>query len=133
MNNDLISLIGRALLAALFIVSGWGKVTAVGAISQNLASKGFPMPQVFGYLVALIELGGGLLILAGYQTRWVAALLAVHVVGTIFVGHPFWTMQDAARAQNMTQALKNLSIIGGFLMLAVAGPGRFSIDGARER
>lgn len=125
---DLGALIARLFLAALFVQSGFGMLTAVGGIAKLLASKGFPQPTAFGYAVGLVEFVGGLLILIGYKTRWVALILLVFTAGTVVVSHNFWALEGAAAMAQRTQALKNLGIMGGFLLLASFGPGRLSVD-----
>jgi putative oxidoreductase len=71
------------------------------------------------------------MIVLGWKTRVVAVLLVLFTAVSTFLYHDFWTLPEGAqRASQLTQALKNLSIIGGFLLLAGAGPGRLSLDGA---
>lgn len=130
--NDFFYLLARAGLAALFLVSGFGKAMNVNNVANVLAAKGFPQPTSFGYAVAALELIGGLLILIGVKTRWVAVALLLFVGGTIYMSHNFWDMEGPARMANQVQALKNLAIMGGMLLLALAGPGRFSVDGRRS-
>jgi putative oxidoreductase len=71
--------------------------------------------------------------MAGYRTRAAALILALFVLGTILVAHPFWAMEGRIRALNLTQALKNLSIVSGLLIVAALGAGRYSLDGRRRR
>ena len=130
--NDTIQAVARAMLAAIFIVSGFGKLMAVGGIAATLGKQGFPQPMLFGYAVGALEFVGGVLILIGFQTRIVALVLAAFTAGTILISHNFWAMEGAARASNKIQALKNLAMIGGYLMLFVAGAGRLSFDGRRR-
>lgn len=129
--SDLGALIGRALLAAIFILSGFGKLMAVAGIAKMLGDKGFPQPVLFGYAAGVVEFVGGLLILIGFRVRLVALAMIVFVASTILVSHNFWTMEGQAYMQNRTHAMKNLAIMGGFLLLAVFGPGRFSVGGGR--
>lgn len=130
--NDLAYLVARICLGLIFVVSGWGKLMAVAGIAGMLQRAGLPNPTAMGYLVGGIELVGGALIIAGFMTRWVALAMAAFTLVTIYFGHPFWNMTGADYINNRTQALKNLAIIGGYLMLAFAGPGRFSLDGGRR-
>jgi putative oxidoreductase len=126
--TSLLFLLARAGLAALFIVAGIGKFTSIAGTAGMLAGKGFPQPMLFAYAVATVELVGGLLVLIGIKARWAAVVLLLFTAGTIVLSHAFWGMDGAARAMNQTQALKNLAIMGGLLMLAVVGPGRYSVD-----
>ena len=77
MNKDLLALIGRILLAAMFVISGYGKLTGFDGTVGYIASKGLPMPQLLAALAILIELGGGLAIIIGWKTRWAALAFIV--------------------------------------------------------
>lgn len=129
--SDIAHTLGRALLAAIFILSGYGKLMMVAGIAGTLAAKGFPQPKAFGYAVGALELVGGLLILIGFKTRWVALVMFVFVAGTILVSHNFWTFEGAQYMAQRTQAMKNLAIMGGFLLLVAHGGGRWSFDRGR--
>src|SRR5713226_9730796 len=97
--------IGRVLLSVVFIVFGYLQFTNIGNYIANPAvvkaaatSGGILSPTVIAYLVAAIDLFGGLLILVGYQTRWAAVVLIAFIVLTFIFAHNFWTMDGAARA-----------------------------------
>ena len=81
-----------------------------------------------GYTIATIEVIGGISVLIGFRTRWGAVALILFTACTIIFAHNFWTMEGGARAANQVQALKNLAIMGGLLMFAVMGSGRYSVD-----
>jgi putative oxidoreductase len=121
--------VARVGLTILFVLAGLRKFINIDGIAGTLTTKGFPEPLTFAYLVAAVELIGGLLVAVGWKTRSAALLLFAFTAGTILVSHDFWVMEDAARAMNQTQALKNLSIMAGFLMVAAIGGGRWSVDG----
>ena len=123
MNNTVVPLASRILLALLFLISGYGKITHVAGTVGYLGKVGLPMPDVLVWGVIAIELLGGLLIVLGWQTRVVAWIMALFTLGTALIGHKFWV--DPSQT---TQFLKNLAIMGGFLLLAANGPGRASID-----
>lgn len=127
--NDALLAVGRIALAVIFVMSGLEKFMDLAATAGAVASKGLPMPSVLAALAATTELGGGLLIVLGWQTRVAALALAIFTLITAYVFHDFWHMEGAARESNLIHALKNLSIFGGFLMLAAVGAGRYSIDG----
>ena len=120
-NQDVMSLVGRILIASIFVLSGIGKISAPDATQAYIAAMGLPAPQL-GFLVAVIvELGGGVLLLVGYRTRIVALVLAAFCVVTALVFH------HALGDQNqMNHFLKNFAIAGGLLQLAAFGPGRFA-------
>jgi putative oxidoreductase len=131
---DYPQVIGRVLLSVVFIVFGYLQFTNIGnyianpAVVKAAATSGILSPTVIAYLVAAIDLFGGLLILVGYQTRWAAVVLIAFIVLTFIFAHNFWTMEGAARAANQAHFYKNLSLIGGLLLLIAAGPGRYSLD-----
>ena len=95
-----------------------------------IASKGLPMPQILATATAALELGGSLLVILGWQTRIAAFALAIFTAVAAYFFHDFWHMPPGPEHTDaMIHAMKNLSIFGGFLMLAAVGAGRYSIDG----
>lgn len=120
--------LARILVVVLFCVSGAQKLMNPGAVVSAVAAKGLPYPQVLAYLTIAAELGLGLLIALGFYARTAAVLLALFTLATIVVFHNFWSMTGDAFRTNQIQAMKNLSIIGGLLMIAAAGPGRFALN-----
>ena len=131
--NDTVALIGRVLMSVIFITSGFSKLIGFSGTEQMIESKGVPLPEIATTIAILIELGGGLAILLGWKTRWAAAALVVFLVVITPIFHGFWRMDGAARAANHINFMKNLTILGGFLLLYALGPGRFSVDGALRR
>jgi len=127
-SKDGVLLAARILMTALFITSGWGKLTGFAGTMQYMASVGAPLPQVAAGIAVIMEFGVGILLLVGFFTRPLALLLALFTLGTALIGHHFWNMTGAEHAMNMVQFYKNMSIIGGLLALHVAGPGKYSID-----
>ena len=121
-------LVARILLVALFALSGWGKLTDFPGTVGYMAQLGTPAPSATAVIATAVELLGAIAIALGIWTRPVALLLALFTLGTAILGHPFWTMEGAARYANWINFYKNLSIIAAFLLLYVAGPGRYSVD-----
>jgi putative oxidoreductase len=122
------ALAGRILLAVIFIISGFGKLTAFAATAGYMASKGLPMVPVLLVLTILVELGGGILLAVGFKARWAALAIFLFLIPTTLVFHKFWGI-DAAQAQmQQTQFLKNLAIMGGMLYVFAFGPGAYSAD-----
>ena len=127
--------IGRVLISAVFIVFGYIQFTNIGGYIANPAIVKFSgqiggvlSPTVIAYLVAAIDLIGGIFILVGYQTRWASIVLIVFVLLTLVFVHHFWTMTGAAFGANRAHFYKNLAIIGGLLFLINGGPGTCSLD-----
>lgn len=130
--NDLVVALGRALLSAIFIVVGFNKIMAIAGTVTYLGRLGVPSPQIVAWVVAIFEVVAGLMVLVGFRARWAAFALAVFTGVTIYLAHPFWSVPSAQYMNQFNHAMKNIAIIGGFLLLAVHGPGRFSIDGGRR-
>lgn len=128
--RDTLLLIGRLALVAIFIMSGVGKLMGLAGTSGYIASKGLPAPMVLAVLAGLAEVLLGLAIAIGFKTRLSAYALAAFTVVATVLFHDFWNMEGPARMQNMISAQKNLSIIGGLLVLAAVGAGRYSADRA---
>jgi putative oxidoreductase len=126
--NDTAALVGRALLAALFIWSGAGKLAGFAGTAGYIASKGLPMPEVLAALSVFAELGGGLALLFGFKARWAALMIGVFVAVITPIFHNFWAVPEAQVTMQKINFGKNLAIIGGMLMVFAFGPGRFSID-----
>ncbi|MCO5072647.1 MAG: DoxX family protein [Rhizobiaceae bacterium] len=116
-------LAGRVLLSVLFIAAGFGKLTAISGTAQWFGSMGLPAPTVVAVLVGLLEFFGGLAVLVGFYSRAAAIALAVFTIAASLLAHTDFS--------DMTQTLffqKNLGIAGGFLLLAVFGPGAYAIN-----
>jgi putative oxidoreductase len=128
--NGTLFLAGRWLMAALFLVAGIRKIMMFGGQVGYFTKLGFPMPEVMTVLAIAIEVGGAILLIVGWKTRWTAWLLALFVVIATFAAHRFWEFEPAQQVAQMNNFLKNLAIIGGLLFLAAAGPGRLSADKA---
>jgi putative oxidoreductase len=113
--------IGRVVMSIMFIQSGWGKIFAYAGTMEHMNAVG--VPGALLPLVILTELGGGLCILLGLFTRYVAIALAGFCVlaGWFFHYHP-------GDMGQMINFMKNITIAGGFLMLAGAGPGTLALD-----
>ena len=126
-------LVGRILLASLFLVAGIRKLMAPAASAGYFAKLGFPMTDVLVWVVIAVEIGGALLLILGWKTRWAAYALAIFTVIATFAAHRFWEFSDAAQYNaQLNNFLKNLAIIGGMLILAATGPGQHSMDGRRR-
>ena len=124
-----LSLIGRILLALLFVPSGFSKIGGFAGTVGYIASKGVPLPELAAAAAVGVELGLGLLLLIGWQTRWAALGIAVFTVVITFIFHNFWSVpaeQVMAQQQNF---FKNMAAVGGLLTVAAWGAGAWSVDG----
>ncbi|MBV9954576.1 MAG: DoxX family protein [Pseudolabrys sp.] len=128
--SDALLTVGRIVIALMFIMSGIEKFMGLDTTAQMIAFKGLPQPSLLAFATAALELGGGVMIVIGWQTRIMALALAIFTAIASYFFHDFWNMpQGAEHTNNMIHFMKNVSIIGGFLMLAAVGAGRFSVDG----
>jgi putative oxidoreductase len=127
MNAGLL-LFGRVLVALLFAYFGYLKLVGYQGTVNYFAKWQFPVPEATAVLAIVIELGGGILLLIGWKTRWLAWLLALHVLIATAVAHRFWTYEAAQQFAQTSFFFKNLAIVGALLIIAAAGPGRISLD-----
>lgn len=130
--QDTLALVGRILLAWLFVPAGWGKIAGFAGTAGYIASKGLPMPEVLAAAAIVVELGFGLLLLVGWQTRWAALGLAIFVAVITPIFHGYWAMPEAQQMMQKQAFGKNIAIVGGFLAYAAFGAGRFSLDGRKR-
>ena len=126
--NANVMLAGRVLVALLFAYFGYLKLTGYGGTVNYFTKLQFPTPEVAAILAIVIELAGGILLIIGWKTRWVAWLLAIYVVIATFIAHRFWTFEGAQVFNQTSHFFKNISIVGGLIYVAALGPGRLSVD-----
>ena len=121
-------LIGRILLAAVFLVAGVRKLMGVAASAGYLAKLGFSMPEVMVWVAIVIELGGAVLLITGWHARRAAWLLILFVAIATAMAHRFWEFDAAQYNNQLNHFLKNAAIIGGLLYVAMLGAGGLSLD-----
>jgi putative oxidoreductase len=132
-SNDVILLLGRVALGAIFVKSGIQKLLTLGVFAASLAQRGIPQSEMWAVIGATVEFVGGILIVTGLQTRCASLLMILFVIVATGISHRFWEFADAARRLQESQFFKNLSIIGGFLLLSVTGGGWISLDALLRR
>jgi len=125
--QTLFPLVGRVLIATLFLVAGVHKILIFPMQVGYFAKLGFPLPEVFTVLSILIEVGGAAALILGWRARCVAWILIVFTVIATLMAHRFWEFEPAFRSGQMNNFLKNLAIIGGLLYVAAFGPGPASL------
>jgi putative oxidoreductase len=126
--NPMLPLLGRLLIAAIFLVAGIRKILIWEGQVGYFTRLGFPAPELFTVLAIVVEIGGALLLIVGWRTRSVAWLLIAFVAIATGMAHRFWEFDAAQQANQMNHFLKNLALIGGLLFVAAFGPGRSSVD-----
>ena len=121
-----LSVIGRVLLALMFVMAGFSKLGNIGGTAAYIASGGLPMLAV---LVGLLELIAGLALAVGYKARWAALALGIFTLLASALFHQFWAVPaDKAMVQQLL-FMKNLAVAGGMFIVAALGAGPLSLDG----
>lgn len=126
-----LTLIGRILLAALFLPAGLSKISGFAGTVGYIGSKGLPMAEVAAVIAILVEVGGGLALIAGLGTRLAALALAVFTLVATFVFHNYWALPAEAQMVQQLMFFKNIAVVGGLLTLAAWGAGGWSLDARR--
>jgi putative oxidoreductase len=129
--SSMVMVMARVGLGLIFLASGVGKLAGWSGTVGYAASKGVPELLLAGAVA--LELLGAASLLAGWKTRWGVAALLIFLVPVTALFHGPWTAQGAEVQLQTIQFLKNLSIAGGLLAVAAAGPGAFSLDARREQ
>ena len=120
-------LVGRILLATIFILSGLFKLAAPEGTQAYIASVGVPVPLLTYLVAVVVELGGGVLLLVGYRVRFAATVLAIFTVAAALLFH-----HALSDLNQFIHFMKNLAITGGLLQVIAFGAGSFSLDNRRE-
>lgn len=126
-NTRYLPFVGRAIIGAIFLMSGLGKLAAYSATTAMIATVGLPVPPAAWLVAVAVEAGGGLLLFLGYRVRPTALILAVFVVATAVFFH-----RDFADQNQMIHFLKNLIIVGGLLQIVHFGAGAVSLDNRKN-
>ena len=136
MNNpfqNYLTLAGRLLLALLFLPAGLMKIGGFAGTVGYIASKGLPMPALGAVIAIVVEVLGGLALLAGFGTRVAALVLAVFTVAASVIFHAYWAVPAEAQMVQQLMFFKNIAVVGGLLVLAAHGAGGWSLDAKRQR
>lgn len=127
-----LALIGRILLALMFVLAGISKITGFDGTVAYIASKGLPIPALLATGTIALEVLGGLCLIVGWQTRWAALALALFTLAASVIFHNFWAVAAEQQFVQQLMFMKNLSVAGGMLVLAAFGPGALSVDARRQ-
>lgn len=136
MNHTLtnaLALLGRVLMAWLFVPAGWSKLMGFSGSVGYAAAMGVPLPEAGIALALVLELGAGLLLLLGFMTRPAALLLALFTLVASVIFHAFWALPAEQVMMQQLLFTKNLAVIGGLLAFAAFGAGGWSLDAGRNR
>ena len=126
--NDELILAARLLLVTLFLIFGWRKVRDYSGTVSQMVHEGLPTPVLATAVSIFMELPVAFAVAVGAFTRPSALLMFLYTLGTALIGHRYWTKTGADYVDSMDSFYKNLSIMGGFLLLSITGAGKFSID-----
>lgn len=127
-SRPLLLLIARIAVVALFIIFGMPKMTGFSGTVGYMASVGAPLPTLSALIAVIMEVPVAILIVLGFFTRPLAVIFVFYTLGTAVIGHHYWNMSGADVMPNMINFYKNVSIAGAFLLLALVGPGAWSLD-----
>ena len=130
--SDFFLLVGRILLGWIFVRSGYGKIFDIAAYGATFPARG--MPTWLAYIAVPAEFFGGIALILGLATRYVAVVMVVFMLVATFTSHRYWDFTDVAQRRIQDSAFyKNIAIMGGFLIVFASGAGRFSLDGLLRR
>ena len=130
--QNALALVGRILIALLFIPAGFSKIGGFANTVAYISAKGVPRAELCAAVAIGAELGLGLLLVVGWQARWAALFLAIFTLVITPIFHAFWAMPAAQVMVQQQAFFKNIAIAGGLLVIAAFGAGGWSLDG-RQR
>jgi putative oxidoreductase len=126
--DDALILVARLLLATLFLIFGWRKLRDFSGTVSQMVELGVPTPVLAAIVAIVMELPVAFAIAVGALARASAGLMVLYTLGTALIGHRYWTVKGAGYVDSMDGFYKNLSIMGGFLLLSLTGAGQYSVD-----
>lgn len=126
-------LAARILIALIFVLSGFGKISGFEGAVGYIASKGLPLPQLAAIGAIIVELGGGILLILGWRARWAAAAMLLFTAVAAVLFHDFWAVPPEQAQNQMIHFMKNISMMGGLLFVVVHGSGALSVDGSGRK
>ncbi len=121
-------LVGRVLIALIFVWSGFGKIAGFAGTVGYIASQGLPLPQLAAIAAIIVELGGGIMLIVGWNARLAAAAMFIFTAMAAFIFHAYWAAPAEMALNQMIHFMKNISMMGGLLFVVVHGSGALSLD-----
>lgn len=126
-------LVGRILIALIFVLAGISKIGNPAATAGYMTSHGIPLSSLLVYGAIAVELGGGLMLMAGLYARWVAGILFLYTLSLAVIFHPYWAASGSQAALQHAMFFEHLSMMGGMLVVVGFGAGPMSLDALRRR
>ena len=136
MNNstqNTVAVVGRILIALIFVLSGFSKIGGFDGTVGYIASKGLPLPALGAVIAIVVELFGGIALILGLYTRWVALAMALFTLAAAVFFHNFWGVPAEQMMNQNIHFMKNISMVGGLLTVFAFGAGAFSLDARRGK
>jgi putative oxidoreductase len=127
-----LALIGRLMMALLFLPAGIGKIGGFAGTVGYIGSKGLPLPELGAAIAIVVEVGGALALIAGFSTRFAALALALFTLVATFFFHNYWGVPAEQAMMQQLMFYKNIAVVGGLLVLAAHGAGAWSLDAKRN-
>lgn len=129
--SNLATLVGRILLAAIYVSSGFQKITGFAGTVGYIGSRGLPLPEVGAAIAVAVEIVAGVALILGFKARWAALALVVFTLAATFLFHNYWTYPVDQQFMQMLMFWKNLAMVGGLLFVYAFGAGGWSLDAKR--
>jgi putative oxidoreductase len=126
--RPLTALVGRILIAAIFVMSGIAKLTDTAGTVGHMEAAGIPYAHTLAIIAGVAEIAGALALISGFLTRIGALGLIFFMIPTTLIFHGFWAFEGQEQKMQMINFMKNLAIIGGLFTILAFGPSRYSID-----
>lgn len=123
-----LAVLGRVLLAFIFVQAGIGKIGAIAATAVNMQHAGIPYSHALVYGAIAMELGGGLMLMTGLFARWAAAAFSCYILALALIFHAYWAAAPAAQRTQHALFFGHLSMMGGMLYVVAFGAGPWSLD-----
>ena len=128
-----VALVGRILLGLIFVLAGYNKLGTTATTAAYMASRGIPLSGILVYCAIVVELIGGLALMAGLYARWVAGALGLYTLVLALIFHDYWSVPATATRAQQAFFFEHLSMIGGMLVVVALGAGPLSLDARRCR
>lgn len=125
-------LLGRILIAVLFLRSALGKITGFSVVAAGMAKKGIPFAEFFLLGAIACEVLGSLALVLGWKARWGALLLIVFMIPVTLLYHDFWNVEAAQYRNQLNHFMKNFTIFGALIFIMGMGSGPLSLEKSKE-